>query len=272
MYKVVKTKLEITKLAEKLIWKDKETRLAIRELKKAGSRVDCKKLLKICIDTNIPDERLFNLTEYIHQSLEEDTVDIICDFLASPDPCFNVLTLFNFADIKSSDELRSLFYRYDKKSNEYIELKKTFLRDDLHLDLFPGYFKYKTLRGDWRIDTYRLCYESLDMFINMKGLDNKVDIELLLLDVVERVGFVAFEIEAFRNLAALYSYFPIGNNKAETIASIISYPSSKIKVTQRKYWLIYVLVEKFKEKFGVRGSYREVAKMLSSLSSKLTSQ
>lgn len=257
------TKQEISKLSEKLIWKENETRLAIRELKKSGSRVDCNKLLKICIDTHLPEERLFKITELIYMSYEEDTIDIICDFLVSPDPCFNVLALYNFADIKSSDELRSLFYRYDKKSNEYIELKKTFLRDDLHLDLFPGYFKYKTLRGDWRIDKYRLCYESLDMFVNMKRLDNEVDIELLLLDVVERVGFVAFEIEAFRNLAALYSYFPIENKKAETIASVISYPSSKIKVTHRKYWLIYVLVDKLKSKLGTRRSYREVARVLS---------
>ncbi len=259
----IMTKLEITKLAEKLRWKEKEARLAIRELEKAESCVDCKKLLKICIYTNIPEERLFNITEYIHQSHEEDTVDIICDFLVSPDPCFNVLTLFNFADIKSSEELQSLFRNYDKKSNKYIELKKTFLRDDLHLSDYPGYFKYKTLRGDWRIDTYRLCYESLDMFINMRRLDKEVDIELLLLDVVEKVGFVAFEIEAFRNLAALYSYSPTEYKKAETIASVISYPQSRIEVTQRKYWLMYVLVEKSKEKFGVRGSYREVAKMLS---------
>lgn len=260
------TKLEITKLAEKLLWEERGTRLAIRELKKAETRIDCNNLLKICIDTNSPDKRLFKLTEYFHKSLKEDAVDVICNFLISPDLCFNVLTLFNFADIKSSDELRSLFYRYDNKTKKDIELKKTFLRDDLHLSDYPAYFKYKTLRGDWRIDTFQLCYEFLDMFVNMKRLDGGVDIELLLLDVVERVGFVAFEIEAFRNLAAIYSYSPTEYKKAETIASVISYPSSRIEVTQRKYWLMYVLVEKLRGNFGVRGSYREVAKMLSTTS------
>ena len=34
------TKQEISKLSEKLIWKENETRLAIRELKKSSSRID----------------------------------------------------------------------------------------------------------------------------------------------------------------------------------------------------------------------------------------
>jgi hypothetical protein len=85
--------------------------------------------------------------------------------------------------------------------------------------------------------------------------------ESLLLDIVSRVGFRAFEITCLKSEAVFYSAVPYLNEKATRLAKAIASPIDKKEITQKGYWLNYVVIERNREQYGLRGAFRTLAKV-----------
>jgi hypothetical protein len=106
-----------------------------------------------------------------------------------------------------------------------------------------------------------LCYEYLNLLLKTKFFRERANFESLLLDIVSRVGFKAFNIDILKDNAVMYSSFPFYYQKASRLARAIASPLDKKEITQTNYWLNYVIIERNKEQYGVRGALRKLAEV-----------
>ncbi len=104
-----------------------------------------------------------------------------------------------------------------------------------------------------------LSYEYLDRLLRIK--DRESDSESLLVDIVSRVGFEAFDIDFLKYIAASYSSIPLYNQKATRLARAIASPLDKKEITQSSYWLTYVIIERIRGKYGLLGAFRKLAEL-----------
>lgn len=129
----------------------------------------------------------------------------------------------------------------------------------------------KGIDADPRLNAYDLCHEFLNSFVLEKSEGDIDKLESLLFDVVEEADFLTFNIKAFRNLASKWSQTPHMRKKAIKLAAAIHNPFSKHhkEITEGQYWTYFALVEKLKERYGVRGAFREVGRRLGEPSSSI---
>ncbi len=89
-----------------------------------------------------------------------------------------------------------------------------------------------------------------------------------LIQVVGQVGFLAFNVTKFRSLVSSLYYNPntpqADKSLLSELAALLYNPLfNRDIITQRGYWLIYLLVETLRQKgYGTRESFRKVAKHL----------
>jgi len=245
-------KMEIKKIADKLGWEINETRNAIQELSQCNSIVNCELFALICADAKSIEQRWVKVLEYLLDELKLDLVSLISKLLDNTDPCFNVLATFNLNEVSSNRKPKILYELHGGK--------KSFLITDYIHPLDHPMNSYKSLHLNPKFDATELCYEFLDSLLIYKVREKGVNILSIMVQVVKNVGLLALEIKAFRNLSSFYSFDPTQQNGIKQLIKAIESP-----LVHRKYWFYFVMVEKMKVTYGLRGAFREVSRKINEL-------
>jgi hypothetical protein len=176
---------------------------------------------------------------------------------------------FSFNDFVENDTAKSL---YSLKRREDVSSASDVMK---YIDLFEGH--ETSIRKQLQKVIYKpeeLTYAFLDSLLDYKMMvstyleEEIFDIKKLLIQVVERVGFLAFNIAKFRSLVSSLYYNPntpqADKSLLSELAALLYNPIfNRDIITQRGYWLIYFLVETLRQKgYGTRESFRKVAKHL----------
>ena len=239
-------KNKITRIANKLGWKFEETKEAIEYLLKNESIIkDWEKFFKICVEAEDPQERWTGVRKEVFSQLpKKDLVETICKWLYQPDPCFSVCALFNVADDR------------DLNVHSYVHWKGYRL-----IKRFGGVTKHwPRMFFDPVFDPVSMCDYLLTRLI--KEIPDE-DRHSIFHNVIAKVGFMAFNITAFRDKATDFTTDPTKDILAKELTmSLKKRYLNNTKNTEKKYWLYYLLVENLKADYGVRGAFREVAKRL----------
>lgn len=239
------TKSDIKLIADKFQWSVKEATSAINEFLEKTSFANSDEILKICIAAK-PDERKRKVFEILVNTNSDDLVKHVCNQIVRPDTCFSLLAYFivsepnspliKFTKIPAQNFGASFYFR--KIKSDHILVNPALKRDLVS----------------------SLCYEYLDLLLKSK-IRQGLNSESLLVDIVSRVGFMAFNIDILKDNAVMYSSFPFNSNKATRLARAIASPLDKKELTQIGYWLNYVIIEKNKEQYSVRRALRKLAEI-----------
>lgn len=221
------------------------------------SIADLGKLLSVFLNSENPESRLVATSEYLFNNSKYDLVDFIEKMLYKTDPCFKLMALFNYYEIKSDDIEVSFSWEFNNGI-------KSFINWETHSGLLIPSARHKSLRYDPRLVADELQNEALDRILNKNHTEKGIDLNELLLKIASRTGFLAFNIRAFRNLASDYSYDPNMREKANEIATALGNPFEYLSNANRKHWLYYVLAKKLqKEKdCKVRESFNYISQLL----------
>lgn len=261
-------KNEIRKIANKFGWKMREAGFAVKELCESHSIVDCEELLRIVMNTQDPFERWVRAQNFLNkyfildEHLDKDKlVELICDLLDRGDPCFEVLTLFN-----AFDSILSRLNEDPKKIIRFPGDKKSFL--DWRWTLNPRAVfrdRDKLPQVESLFFPNEVTWKFLDRLLHQRKIFGMYISNLgsLLIEVIARVGFLAFNIQIFREYVTFYSGDPTKREELLELVNALNDPFlDRTKNTERKYWLFFLLVEKLKREYGVRGAFREVGNRL----------
>lgn len=241
------TKSDIKFIADKFEWSEKQAKKAVKGLLEKSSFANIEEILRICIDAKNPNERKRKIFQCLVNTHCEDLAKHVCNQIIHPDHCFHIIAFFIMVE-----EGLPLYF-FGKRLNKGTYPESFYLKTKTHnvIKLNPGYF-YDLVDS--------ICYEYLDMLLKSKfrqGLNS----ESLLLDIVSRVGFRAFNIDILKDKAVMYSSSPFYNSKATRLARAIASPLDKKELTQIAYWLNYVIIERNRDKYGVRGALRKLEKI-----------
>ena len=240
------SKSDIKLIANKFRLSEQVAISAIKEFLDTPSFANSEEILRICIDADNPEDRKNIVFESLINTLYDDLVEHVCSQIASIDPCFHLLADFNSAELK---HLSGVFKTIaDQVQNEASFIQKMPVRT----------YNPNSYQAPYAIHTL-LRYEYLDRLLRKKN--QEFDSDGLLLDIASRVGFRAFNIETLRYQASSYSFSPYLNHKAKRLARAIASPLDKKEITQMGYWLNYVMIEKIKEQYGLRGAFRALEKV-----------
>jgi hypothetical protein len=239
-------KSDIKLIADKFEWSEKVAKSAIKEFLETPSFANSEEILRICIDADNPEDRKNNVFENLFNTHYDNLVELVCNQIVNTDPCFDILAAFNSTELKN---LSGVF--------------KTIANQVLNEASFLQRMPVRTYNPNNYLAPYvtnvLLCYEYLDRLLRIKY--QEFDSDSLLLDIVSRVGFRAFNIDFLKYKAASYSSLPFYNQKANRLARAIASPLDKKEITQRGYWLTYVIIEKIREEYGLRGAFRKLAEL-----------
>lgn len=219
---------------------------------------DWQQFLAVCVGTTNPKAKEQKVTSFLIKNLEGDLVKTISNLLYNLDPCFTLLTLFNAIDIlKMMKQISGSLHPRGRKS---------FSSSGVLLGEHPLTME----RGqvpDPRLNAYEQCYEFLNSLVVERTRGDENELESLFLAVIEEAHFLTFNITAFRNLADKWSYTPIMRKKAINLAVAVndSFLKHRTEITECQYWTYYILVEKLRGRYGLRGAFREVGKRLEKL-------
>ena len=199
--------------------------------------------MRICIDAN-PEERNGKVFESLVNTYCDDLVKHVCNQIDRPDPCIEILAFFIISEPKSPP------IKFTKIPTKHFGATFSFRKiKPEHIEVNPAL--RRNLVGS-------LCYEYLNLLLKTKFFRERANFESLLLDIVSRVGFKAFNIDILKDNAVMYSSFPFYYQKASRLARAIASPLDKKEITQTGYWLNYVIIERNKEQYGVRGALRKL--------------
>lgn len=241
---------EIRNIAKDLGWQFEETKIAHEELYESESIVKdwCAFIIK-CMSFENPKQRQHKVTEYLIESLQGDLVRTICNLLYNSDPCFGVLVAFNARGMG-----KRIYYPKGRKS---------FLIPGVLLGQQPLTMG-KGEKADPMLNPYELSYGFLDSLVLHKSEGSNDKLEALLFDVVGQSYFLSFNIKPFRDLVAKWSHAPHMRKKGIRLAAALynSFSKHHKEMTEAQYWTYFVLVEKLKDRYGVRGAFREAGRRL----------
>ncbi len=237
---------DIEFIANKFQFSDVVARSAIDEFLDTPSFANSDQILRICIDTDNPEDRKNNVFESLFNTHYDDLVEHICNQIVYIDPCFHILAAFNSIEL---EDLSVVF----KTIADQVQSESSFLQKMPVRTYNPG-----TYQAPYVIHSL-LRYEYLDRLLRKNN--QEYDSDSLLLDIVSRVGFRAFKIDLLQHIASSYSFSPYLNDKANRLARAIASPLDKKEITQMGYWLNYVIIERNRKKYGLRGAFRALAKI-----------
>jgi len=240
------TKSDIKLIADKFQWSEKEAISAIKEFLEAPSFANNEEILRICIDADNPEDRKNNVFESLFNTHYDNLAKFVCNQIVNIDLCFHILADFNSTELK---HLSGVFETIaNQVLNEASFLQKMPVRTYNPNSYQAPYVIHALLR-----------YEYLDRLLRKKH--QEFDSDSLLLDIVSRVGFRAFNINFLKYTASSYSLFPYLKEQATRLAGAIASPLDKKEITQMGYWLTYVIIERIKEEYGLLGAFRALAKV-----------
>lgn len=265
-------KNEINKVAEYLGWEFKKTNKAIKDIRIQKSIIkDWSGFFSLCIESQNPVQRTKALEEHLKNiPLKNNLSDTICNWIYNLDPCFNVCSVFNISDYcnlsftgyEYDDSLIRFWFNNLEKNGSFYFQKR----------LLPGQLFENSLYEpsglcDHIISTILTIEEKLDKphyeyLEKTKPVDvYELKVRTVFANVLKKVGFSAFNISAFRIRGHIYDNNPFQAVCAKEISSILNDKySNNASSTERRYWIYFILVEKLKDEYGVRGSFREIAK------------
>lgn len=239
------SKSDIKLIANKFQLSEKVAISAIKEFLETPSFANSEEILRRCIDADNPEDRKNNVFESLFNTHYDNLAKLVCNQIVNTDPCFHILAAFNSTELKN---LSGIF----KTIANHVLYKASFLQRMPVRTYNPSYLAPYVIH-------VLLCYEYLDRLLRKKY--QEFDSDSLLLDIVSRVGFRAFNIDFLKYIAASYSLFPFSNEKATRLARAIASPLDKKEITQMGYWLNYVIIERTKKKYGLRGAFRKLAEV-----------
>ncbi len=229
---------QIEQIANNLGWTVQETEVAINELHDFTSINACDDFLRICLQAVKPYERWKKVREFLLVNLGgDDLAKTICDLLRI-DPCFYALALFNIRELQGRVRIRGAlritfsgeksFIHWSVSAIDFLEndtaksLSSLKRRKEVssasevkkYINLFGGHEPpiWKQLENMiYKPD--ELTYAFLDFLLDYKimvstHLEEEIFVKKLLIDVVERVGFLAFNIARFRSFVSSLYYNP----------------------------------------------------------------
>jgi hypothetical protein len=240
------SKSDIKLIADKFQLSEKVAKSAIKEFLETPSFANSEEILRICIDADNPEDRKNNVFESLFNTHYDNLAKFVCNQIVNTDPCFHILAAFNSTELKN---LSGVF----KTVANLVLYEASFLRRMPVRRYNPGSYLVPYVLN------FELCYEYLDRLLTKKR--QELDSDSLLLDIVSIVGFRAFEIDFLNRQAVLYSSLPSLNPKANRLARAIASPLDKKEITQTGYWQNYVIIEKIRKKYGLRGAFRALAKV-----------
>lgn len=254
-------KSELRIIADRLNWDIKETEQAVIELLDYPSLVDIEGFLMICASAKNPKDRWKKIIEFLLSTLEGDLTKTVI-ILVKGDTCFSCVAKFNFYDLKNSHVIKPV---KNKKLPRLHHQRSFICTHSSEIAVIPNWVKH-----DVRSD--RLSHQFVDIFISdryRKFAQNYDPSEFLnprdlLIEVIGKVGLSAFNVGYFRDLATSLGYGPSYDSFVRKLHQALIHPFvNRNEITLHKYWLIYVLVEKLRERgFGLRESFRKAARML----------
>ncbi len=272
-------KNEIKKLGSKLGWKVAEVEFAVKVLGESRSIIDYREFLRICIEAKNPRERVEKVEQFLVKTVKGDLADAICKLLYI-DPCFKALAFFNAYDLThglkrdisrfniyfTEDKRSFLSWDYElilkipkgKKPSKNRATPSTPSKPKTYI-LFEVPIKYMSFED--------LTYKALDLLIRSRHHGTVQDMAELMLKVVSKVGFLAFNISMFRNLVTVYCYNPFypeqGKETLKKLKDLFSPSLNRKEMIQKDYWFIYAAVTKLtKRGVGLRQSFRDLGKLL----------
>ena len=239
-------KSDIKLITDKFQWSEKVAKGAIKEFLETPSFANSEEILRICIDADNPEDRKNNVFESLFNTHYDNLAIFVCNQIVNIDPCFHILADFN------STELKHLSGVFETIANQVLNEASFLQRMPVRT------YNPNSYQAPYVIHAL-LRYEYLDRLLRKKH--QEFDSDSLLLDIVSRVGFRAFNINTLRYIASSYSLFPYYKEKANRLARAIASPLDKKEETQKGYWLYYVIIERIKEKYGLRGAFRKLAEI-----------
>ncbi len=298
---------EIKKVASRLRWKPEEVKYALDEFFASDTLLEKKGLINICTQSRNPDERLKRSTEHFVNNYEGDLVDLICDLLMKHDPCFQMISLFNIYDYYTGKGEIDVPAYEGRKGGKicHVKFKRSESRFSWRLNFTPWQksFIHWGTSPEYKESDYssilfssveehllstfddiahnpeKLQYKFLDIYI--KYLEDTQQLvrlfpeptsyvdELLplVIRIVKRVGYLAFNVEAFRRqinyFCRLSGFKECRENLEKLNYAIIPTAKTKISQTERKYLLWWAFVEKLMESGnGVRPSCKKAVSIL----------
>lgn len=250
-------KSDIKLIAGKFQWSEKVAKGAITEFLETPSFANSEDILRICVAADNPKDRKSNVFESFINTYYDDLVEHVSNQIVNLDPCFHILAAFNSIDLK---DLSVVFKTIaDLVQNEGSFIQRMPVRTYNPNEYQAPYVIHTLLR-----------YEYLDRLLRKRN--QEFDSDALLVDIASRVGFRAFNIDYLQYIASSYSLYPYNREKANRLARAISSPSYKKEETQEAYWLYYVMIERIKEKYGLRGAFKELAKLTGQKSNSIHSR
>jgi len=253
---------------------------AIRKALERKSVVkDWKKFLRICLEPDpkkvYVESRTSKVFNYLTTAMQDDDlVATICRLLKKHDPCFWFLALFNLTDFHdeysdSAGPLDSslMLPTTIQPRTEY----QTALKSLIQILLWDGPWEGQVSWAEGFIEfpksnpyvlQDRFLFDLIDDKIKQKDLKRE-DIDSVLIQVAAEVGFLVFNFSWFRQIASTYETNPIKRDQALALINALSTPFlNRIEITEKKYWLFYVLVEKLRGVHGLRGAFRKVGELV----------
>lgn len=250
------SKSDIRLVANKFQWTENEAKNATMEFLQTPSFANSEEILKICIDSTTPDDRKDKIFESLYNTSYDNLVEHVCNQIINPDPCFDILAVFNGIELKNLSLCKK--YNFDEQ-----QFEGSFLLRNIELLDVDNNNTYITDMIEASHIVYSLSCSYLNTLLEKKFEQDVSIIESTLQDIASIVGFRAFTIDILLNEAISYSDIPCLNSKAIQLAKAISSPLDKKDKTQQGYWLIYVVVERTKKKYGLRGAFRKLAELTS---------
>lgn len=171
----------------------------------------------------------------------------------------------------------------------YATWDKSFIQWEVHAQYTEGECEnflfgtledhYITTLEDISFDPDKLKLKFIDIYITYLSDGNQLahlfpepssvidEFQPLLRAVIRKAGFLAFGIEVFNRQVYHLSKTPQFKECRENIDKLYKAfaitPEMKVKFTERKYWLWYLLVEKLIENgYGVRAAFRKAVEAL----------
>jgi len=287
------TKNEVKKIAEILNWNMKDIKSFIKDYKSIKSIIDHNELLRLCISSNNPEERLDNAAKLINDRCNDIENTIIA--IINEDVLIDIIELFNVFDFVSDKNIKfyHIFSNYEFTPSKKIEadnassfrlkyVPPVYL--ELNISKLSKYLPYADIYFGKYFSSNELSYLLCDLYIYCKlddeltklippvSKDDEIDYEEIFMSKIILKLFPVLEFKLLNINSLKYflieefqdKYLPYHNEFiTKFLSSLINIQQNRNIVTKKLYWFIYCSIEKLHVKgYNTKAAAEIVAKYL----------
>lgn len=262
-------KKEVHSISNFLHWSESDTLKAIKITRDLNLFIDSDDLLRICIEADHESRRASKLAFYLLDKAPEDTSEYIRQLILDEN-IFYICTMFNAIEAAETIYNTKLEIPYDEKYSNLIT--PFYLSEDIFN--VEGNLIFSSLKH--RDQTKIFKFHTIDILvISLMGKNRdqrefkdpnflNTYYENFILEMIPTTGFQIFELPFVRTFV---NEIKVGDDNEAFLKKIVDLMSdsylSRNEQTQKKYWLIFCLVEKLKEnKKGTMESFRLASKLI----------